>query len=83
MGDASKVVEALIAAGADVNVRSKDQSTPLHSAAKRGRTWAVLALIAAGADTGARDADGRTALDYAVDRGHTEVADLLRRPDAL
>ncbi len=44
----TEAVEALLAAGADVNAKDVDGRTPLHWAAIHGQTAAVEALIEAG-----------------------------------
>jgi ankyrin repeat protein len=43
-------VQALIGAGADLNLQGKDGGTALMTAAKEGYTATVQALIGAGAD---------------------------------
>ena len=60
--------KALLAAGADVNLRRNDnQETALMMAAwSFGHPEVVRALIAAGADVNARDKDGKTALHWAM-----------------
>jgi ankyrin repeat protein len=71
------VVELLLAAGANVDRRSWDGSTPLHEAAVGGHLEVVRALLAAGADTRATINRGYSALDAARANGHQTVADLL------
>jgi prepilin-type N-terminal cleavage/methylation domain-containing protein len=72
-----KVVELLIAKGADVNVKVEDEiETPLHSAASRGHKEIVELLIAEGADVNAKDCADGTPLDAAQKKG---IADLLRK----
>ncbi|KAL6061854.1 early endosome antigen 1 [Balamuthia mandrillaris] len=69
------VVEALLEAGVDVNIRSEKQKlTPLISAACCGSLGAVKTLIKAGADIDAQSSTGNTALMLAIDRGKIDVA---------
>jgi ankyrin repeat protein len=80
------VIEALIRAGASVNVRDDPGTavdgtegyTPLHAAAWAGRTEAVAVLLKHGADPNARESKycGTPAgwADYA---GHADVRDLV------
>jgi ankyrin repeat protein len=71
------IVELLLAAGASVNKRSHDGSTPLHEAAASGRVEVVRVLLAAGAETRCTTNSGYSALDAARARGHAAVVDLL------
>ena len=60
-------VSRLITAGADVNARDKDGSTPLMYAAQYSSDPAIIkALADAGADANARDKDGSIPLMYAA-----------------
>jgi cytohesin len=61
-------VEALLAAGADVNAAADAglRWTPLHEAAFAGHARVMQALLQAGADREARDVGGRTPLHAAV-----------------
>ncbi|MBI3870528.1 MAG: ankyrin repeat domain-containing protein [Verrucomicrobia bacterium] len=59
----SKEVECLLALGADPNVRSRFESTPLMDAALVGHEEIVKLLIRAGAQIDARNRAGETALD--------------------
>ena len=74
----SALVEALLAAGADVNDGNDRGSTPLHQAAYSNQCAIARALIQKGAD---RDAEahgsGGTPLIFALFWGHREMADLL------
>jgi ankyrin repeat protein len=73
------VVQALIAAGADVNSAYEQRGlTPLYVAASEGNLPVVQALIAAGADVNsAYEQRGLTLLMVAIDNGHVEVALVL------
>jgi hypothetical protein len=74
-----EVVQALIAAGADVNHANADTDgyTPLFVAARSGSTETVQALIAAGADVNYVDRDRHTPLLSAVGYGSTETVKVL------
>ena len=65
------IVEMLVRAGAQVNARANDGSTPLHRAAEAGASATVMALLHAGAEPTARDASGRTPVQVA---GRTAAA---------
>ena len=58
-----EVVQLLIENGADVNVKSGDGATPLHSAAFLGRADVAKLLLENGADIKARSNDGATPVD--------------------
>jgi ankyrin repeat protein len=78
-----KVVELLIAAGADKNGKdSSDDKTPLHVAMESNQIKVVEWLIAEGADIMARDSAGQTILHIAarLDRFET-IAQLLARKE--
>ena len=77
----SKVLQALIEGGADVNQRDeKDQYTPLMNAAYYGRYDNVVLLISRGAAVCARTGVGRniTAHNLAQNQGHRRTANYLR-----
>jgi len=59
-------IDALIAAGADVNARARHGQAPLHLAAAAGSDAAVARLLAAGAALDARDLSGWTPLHQAA-----------------
>lgn len=71
-----EVAETLIAAGADVNVRLRDESV-LMRAAWNGWLSTVKQLIAAGADVNAASNSGTTALIKAAAQGHEKVVRCL------
>ena len=75
-----EVMNALINAGADINFTGRDGSTPLHTAAKHGRTFAVDALIRAGAYVGAVNNDRATPLDVARWNKRWSVVKILENP---
>ena len=71
--DVERAIEVLIAAGADIHfvnvtdwTNSSTYDTPLHQAARRNSTAAVIPLIAAGADVNALNNDDESPLDHAV-----------------
>jgi ankyrin repeat protein len=59
------LVEALLAAGADVNARNEDDMTALHYAVSQGHADVVRVLMLAGADPNRLDRYERSPLDYA------------------
>ena len=59
------VLEVLLKAGADVNAKDTDGTTPLHSAARDKPSPAVLDFLLK-ADVNAKDADGNTPLHAAA-----------------
>lgn len=81
-----RVVEILLAAGADPNQRSRSGSTPLIAAASSGNFEAVRILLAAGAAVNAPGGDDHTPLESALTwagftsqpiAGYQEVVTLL------
>jgi len=71
-------VEALLAAGADPNVKEPSGgSSPLITAAMFGRTAEAVALIEAGADVDQRNDDGSTALITAAFMAHPDIVQAL------
>lgn len=75
------VVEALLAAGADVNVRNQNEhygDTPLHAAAHGNQRAVAELLLARGADVRAVSCNRRTPLEETSIHGATAVARKLR-----
>ena len=62
-------IEALLAAGADVNAPDSKGATPLHWAVRGDHVKATRTLLGAGANTHARDSIGATAMRYAIEGG--------------
>lgn len=77
--DINLLIEAL-AEGADPNHADQTGATPLHHAARNGRTSAVELLLDNGADVDSVDSTGRTPLIEAAAKGDMEsVRHLLNR----
>ena len=72
-----EMVRVLIAAGADVNIKSKTYGTPLLLAAREDDIDAVTALISAGAHVNEPNPEGETPLMKAAYEGNTENCRLL------
>lgn len=70
-------VEALLAAGAQINGASPVGETALMRASSRGHLDVVRLLLDAGADVNGRRGDGMTPLIYAAFFGHADVVRLL------
>ena len=75
-------LQALIAAGADVNATNDKRWTALMVASHKGYRDVVQALIAAGANVTAKDTRGKTALVWASKDSRERVARLLRQAGA-
>jgi ankyrin repeat protein len=73
------IAEALIAQGADVRARSRNQmqNTPLHAAAAGRSKETVRALLEHGADVNARQEGGWTALHAASQNGDVDMVRLF------
>ena len=78
-----EAVKQHLAAGADMNAKTGDGTTPLHNAAVYGRNEIAELLIANGAAVNAKIEAGKfkdqTSLDRAIKLKRTETADLLRK----
>jgi len=72
-----EAVKQHLAAGADVNAKTGDGTTPLHYAAAKGSKEVAELLIAEGADVNAKGNIGGTPLHTATRGNHKEVAELL------
>ncbi|XP_078582891.1 uncharacterized protein LOC144865784 isoform X2 [Branchiostoma floridae x Branchiostoma japonicum] len=72
-----ETVSALLAAGANVNVRDCQQRTSLHLAAEKGHHETVSALLRDGADVNVQDRQQRTPLHLAAEKGHYETVSAL------
>ena len=71
------VIEALLAAGAEVGARGHIGETALHFAARNNEPAVVETLLAAGAEVGARDRAGATALHFAARYNEPAVVEML------
>lgn len=60
------VIEILVKAGADINLKNKRGRTPLHTAAARNNRKAVHTLLKNQAKVDLQDNDGNTALHLAA-----------------
>lgn len=82
-GNSSEVYDYLLEKGADVNVKNKQEMTPLMLFAQSYKhnkgpvTTRILALIEAGADINARNKRGETALMLAARKRSKEVVNIL------
>jgi len=78
-----RVVEDLIALGANVNATNNDQEAPMHYAALKGYLKILRILIEKEANIDIRDNIGMTPFMLATMRGHNEVAkEILKyKPD--
>jgi uncharacterized protein len=79
MANRPEIVKMLLAAGADVEIRTHFDSVPLHHAAEHGHLEIVKMLLEAGAHVNAQDLrlSGCTPLHRAIDSGHQEVVETL------
>ena len=79
--DLDNVIE-LINNGANIDVKTKDNETPLIRAAYKGYIKIAKELIKAGAKFDESDNEGNTALIYASDRGYIEIVKELIKSGA-
>ncbi|KAL9883179.1 uncharacterized protein ACN427_010642 isoform 1-T2 [Glossina fuscipes fuscipes] len=75
---AIKVAKRFLEMGANPNVCSEDNMTPLHIAAIYGREEIVKLLLQYDADLEIYDVDRKTPLLYAIEECHFEVVQLMR-----
>jgi ankyrin repeat protein len=72
-----EIVEALLAAGADVNAANRFAHSPLHNAAREGRAEIVQLLLRHGADTRGHEQQDGSPLNWAIREKRVEVVKLL------
>ena len=77
----TRMIELLLARGAEPNLRHALGGTALMSAAEKGHEEVIQQLLRANANPTLVDADGCTALDYAEEGKHSAAVAVLR--DAL
>ena len=75
--DQRGVVEALIAAGVDLNARDAAGNTALMGLSFKGNVPLATYLLAEGADAGAVNTAGDTARSFAIKFGHQDFVSLL------
>jgi ankyrin repeat protein len=73
----TRIVQLLIAAGADVIKRDSDGMSLLHIASGRGYIDLLKLLISSGADVNSTTINGNTACHFAAANGRARVLDLL------
>ena len=77
-----EIIELLIEAGADPNVKSDDGVTPLQKLSFREPPETLKLLLAAGVNVNQVGWEGTTALHWAIDGDNVEVAHLLAESGA-
>ncbi len=72
-GGHKEIVVTLIKAGADINMKATDGSTPLMEATLQGHNSIVKFLLGKGADMSINNNRGDTAFNIARQRGDDEI----------
>ena len=78
-GFGSAVLELLVDAGADLDIRNSGGVTPLMQAAGQGRRDIVKQLLLAGARVDFKDYQGSSAADWARRSGDQQLSTMLSR----
>jgi len=71
------VLDAILGGMSDLNVRDKEERTPLHACAYAGGTAVVQALLERGIDVNVADRSGETALHMAARKLNPDVCRML------
>ena len=82
MAGRARVVEALLAEGANVNLTDFDGDSALHKAAREGFVDCARLLVEAGAELNTQEISGYTPLDFAVSRKRKVCGQYLRSKGA-
>jgi ankyrin repeat protein len=77
--DNAEVVEILLSAEANPNVKTSEDWTPLMMAARGGDPAIVELLLRSGADVGMQNDDGKTALDIAMQEDFEPAVRLIEK----
>ncbi|KAJ5700867.1 hypothetical protein N7493_011913 [Penicillium malachiteum] len=80
--DYSEIVELLIEKGADVELRDKDQDTPLLLAVRHGCFNVVKLILDFGAELDVKDKYQHTLLSLVAARGYSEIMRILLKEEA-
>ena len=75
--DDDKALQALITAGADVNVVDTEGRSPLHCACHWGKSSVVASLISSRANLYAKSSQGHTPMHFAVESGSSQCVRML------
>ncbi|XP_011183388.2 uncharacterized protein LOC105212806 [Zeugodacus cucurbitae] len=75
---AADIIKLFLQDGADANVRSNENMTPLHVAAIFGRVVIVNLLLKHGARHDLLDDERKTPIHYAIEECHFEVLEAIR-----
>ena len=71
------LLQAMIAAGIDIDARDKQGQTLLMRASALGLTSTVAKLLALGADVAVKDQNGKGAFDHAMEQKHEAAVEVL------